>query len=75
MIQDTPKIYYHGNMIDIEIKLLTKEEIEKLTSMSFSWQPDLTDTRLRMYGSQAMMQGLAMDIKEVHPEYEIVLVQ
>lgn len=74
MIQDSPKIYYHENMIDIEIKTLTEEEIKKLTEMSFGWQPDMTDTRLRMYGSQAILQGLAMDIKEVHPEYEIIIV-
>ena len=72
-MDNTPKIYYHENMLDIEIKTLTEKEIKKLTEMSFAWQPDMTDTRLRMYGSQAILQGLAMDLKEAHPEYEIII--
>jgi hypothetical protein len=61
-------------MIDIEIKALTEEELEQLTTMSFSWQPDITSTRLRLYGSAALMQDLALDIKDLHPEYDIVTV-
>ena len=74
MIQDSPKIYMHEDMIDIEIKTLPKKDVEALVSVAFAWQPDITDTRLRMYGSQLLLQILTTRILGDHPEFELVIV-
>lgn len=74
IIDNTPKIYFYENMIDIEIEQMSEEDIEKLAHASFAWQPDITNTRLRMYGSEGMLWGIVADIKETYPNYDVVLV-
>ena len=73
--ENKPKIYHFGNMIDIELAPLTPEELDNLVKMSFSWQPDISNTRLRMYGSEDTVTSLAADLKNTHPEYHIIIVE
>ena len=73
-MDDKPKIYVHENMIDIEVEPMSKEYVAQLAHMSYGWQPDITNTRLRMYGSSGMLWGLIADITENYPDYHVVMV-
>ena len=73
-MENKPKIYFHENMIDIDLEPMSEEYIAKLVEMSFAWQPDMTHSHLRMYGSEGMLWGLIADIKEIYPDYHVVMV-